>query len=125
MAKISRFSGLLLLLPPLLQRFTLTSQKPIKLTAMQAPASTYHSHIYRRTALGAGLALFSPWGAPTAQAQHPGFADETWQDTRRQRAVPVRIRWPQAAAPAALWPVVIYSHGLGGSRDGGDVWGSA
>ena len=51
--------------------------------------------------------------------------DETWQDAKRQRAVPVRIRWPQDAVPAAGWPVVIYSHGLGGSRDGGDVWGNA
>ena len=37
----------------------------------------------------------------------------------------MRIRWPQGLAPADGWPVVIYSHGLGGSREGGDVWGHA
>ena len=66
------------------------------------------------------LALAQPQGQP-----QPTFVDETWQDARRQRAVPVRIRWPQGAAPAGGWPVVIYSHGLGGSRAGGDVWGQA
>ena len=58
-------------------------------------------------------------------AQAPVVADDIWQDTRRQRAVPVRIRWPQGIAPVDGWPVVIYSHGLGGSRERGDVWGTA
>ena len=79
----------------------------------------------RRTVLSAWLALSSPWATSLVQAQSPIFFDETWQDTRRQRVVPVRIRWPQGAAPAAGWPLVIYSHGLGGSRTGGDVWGEA
>ena len=79
----------------------------------------------RRTALGVSLALASPWATSLVQAQSPAFVDETWQDARRQRAVPVRIRWPQGAAPAAGWPLVIYSHGLKGSRTGGEVWGEA
>ena len=71
------------------------------------------------------LTAFAFVATPLASAQTPAYADEAWQDTRRQRVLPVRIRWPQGAAPADGWPVVIYSHGLGGSRDGGDVWGSA
>jgi predicted dienelactone hydrolase len=35
---------------------------------------------------------------------------------------PYRNRLPAGNAPFAL---VVYSHGLGGSREGGDVWGSA
>ena len=75
----------------------------------------------RRQALAAASGFVA---MPLAFAQTP-YTDETWQDPRRQRAVPVRIRWPQTAAPADGWPVVIYSHGLGGSREGGDVWGNA
>jgi hypothetical protein len=51
--------------------------------------------------------------------------DETWTDAARQRAVPVRLRWPDAARFAGPWPVVIFSHGLGGTREGGSVWGEA
>ena len=76
----------------------------------------------RRQALAAALGFVA---TPMAFAQTPAYADDTWQDLVRQRTVPVRIRWPQGSAPASGWPVVIYSHGLGGSREGGDVWGSA
>ena len=76
----------------------------------------------RRQALTTAFSLVAtPW----VFAQTPAYADETWQDARRQRAVPVRIRWPQSVAPADGWPVIVYSHGLGGSRAGGDVWGQA
>ena len=81
-----------------------------------------HTHPNRRHALATAIGFVA---APLAFAQTPVYADETWQDTRRQRAVPVRIRWPQGTAPLDGWPVVIYSHGLGGSREGGDVWGQA
>ena len=87
------------------------------------------THLSRRqvvaTALGlaAGpLVLMRAHAQPLPQAI---YADETWQDPRRQPAVPVRIRWPRGTAPADGWPVIIYSHGLGGSREGGDVWGQA
>ena len=48
--------------------------------------------------------------------------DMSWQDAARMRDIPVRVRIPVSAGP---WPVVLHSHGLGGSRDGGDAWGSA
>jgi predicted dienelactone hydrolase len=80
------------------------------------------THLNRRQAMAAAFGLVT---APCAFAQTPLYADETWQDPRRQRAVPVRIRWPQGAAPADGWPMIVYSHGLGGSREGGDVWGQA
>ena len=79
----------------------------------------------RRWALAAAAGLIGVAASPLLLAQVSSSADETWQDTRRQRAVPVRIRWPSAAAPAGGWPVVVYSHGLGGSRHGGEVWGQA
>lgn len=63
----------------------------------------------------AQTAMPSPWGAAGP------FGIETvsgvWTDAARNREVPWLMRLPVAGAPAA--PVVVYSHGLGGSRDGG------
>jgi predicted dienelactone hydrolase len=74
------------------------------------------NRLTRRDCLGLGLALCS---APLARA---AADDQTWHDSTRGRAVPLRIRHPASPGP---WPVVLYSHGLGGSRDGADVWGEA
>lgn len=41
-----------------------------------------------------------------------------WLDEARGRRVPVRLYQPQGQAPAAGWPLVVFSHGLGGSRRG-------
>jgi len=80
----------------------------------------------RRHTLALPLSLLaSAWGH--AQTNTPTVIDELWTDTTRQRTVPVRIRWPAAhlTVPAGGRPVVIFSHGLGGSREGGSVWGEA
>ncbi len=49
-----------------------------------------------------------------------------WQDATRKRAVPVKIYYPKLAT--APCPVIVFSHGLGGSRDGysylGQHWAS-
>ncbi len=49
-----------------------------------------------------------------------------WQDAVRKRAVPVKIYYPKLAT--APCPVILFSHGLGGSRDGyaylGQHWAS-
>lgn len=48
-----------------------------------------------------------------------------WRDTNRNRVVPVRIYHPVVAGDTPS-PVIIFSHGLGGSRDGysylGEYW---
>jgi predicted dienelactone hydrolase len=41
-----------------------------------------------------------------------------WQDARRERSVPALLYLPLAAGPAAPVPLVVFSHGLGGSRRG-------
>jgi predicted dienelactone hydrolase len=52
--------------------------------------------------------------------------DCDWQDGRRNRPVPARIYYPKDAA--GPFPVIIFSHGLGGSREGyaylGQHWAS-
>ena len=84
--------------------------------------------VTRRQAVTSSLALslgavLSSW----SHAEVTAPVDEVWQDSRRQRGVPVRIRWPSDALPkpAGGWPVVLFSHGLGGTRAGGAVWGQA
>lgn len=46
--------------------------------------------------------------------------DEHWRDPARDRVIPLRIRVP--AAPGSR-PVILFSHGLGGSVDSGRSWG--
>lgn len=41
-----------------------------------------------------------------------------WADAARQRAVPVRLYLPTAASANAPVPLVVFSHGIGGSRRG-------
>ncbi len=71
-------------------------------------------------------------GAPTAASaeralsyDQPGpysvkVLDVVWRDESRNRDLPLRIRLPEAAGPR---PLVIFSHGLGGSIEGGRAWG--
>ena len=66
--------------------------------------------------LAAGLAL--PLIAK-GEEQEPVVIDGVWRDAGRHREVPWRARWP---AGSGACPLVFYSHGLGGSRDGGDAW---
>ena len=61
----------------------------------------------------AGLALL--FFASLAAAP-PGTVREVWHDAARHREGPVKIDVP--ANGATPWPVVILSHGLGGSREG-------
>ncbi len=50
----------------------------------------------------------------TESGPAPRVADETWTDADRKRDIPVRIFLPSSSRPA---PVVLFSHGLGGSRE--------
>jgi dienelactone hydrolase len=43
--------------------------------------------------------------------------DFDWADARRQRPVPTRLYLPRAAAPAAAAPLVVFSHGIGSTRE--------
>lgn len=72
----------------------------------------------RRRWCGLVAALTSLNGAAHAQAPQDGV----WLDGSRSRALPWRLRMPKVPGP---WPLVLYSHGLGGNREGGAVWGQA
>ena len=68
----------------------------------------------------AALALAAPLGL-RAQDAGPGAFDTLdldWADGARQRPVPVRLYRPQAMAEGARVPLIVFSHGIGGSRRG-------
>lgn len=93
----------------------------------------------------AASAVWMPWPA-AAQANGEGIGPEAptiaalpalagfqqrdfdWLDTVRRRAVPVRLYLPDGASPAHPVPLVVFSHGIGGSRRGysylGQYWAS-
>lgn len=50
----------------------------------------------------------------------PAPVDASWRDSARGRDVPVRVRVPPGASQDR--PVILFSHGLGGSRDAGTHW---
>jgi predicted dienelactone hydrolase len=83
-------------------------------------------NLNRRTCISALACGALPGLHAWAQSSRPEVADEVWLDAARQREVPVKVRWPDAAASSAgPLPVVLFSHGLGGTREGGAVWGEA
>ena len=85
-----------------------------------------HNARTRRRLLQQGLAL------GLAATLRPGNAaeplDAAWRDAARQRDLPYRLRVPPTSTATSTftpWPLLIYSHGLGGGRDGGSFWGEA
>lgn len=72
-------------------------------------------------ATGASLAWPGMSLAVDASAASPGpVVDWDWIDMVRQRAVPVRLYWPARTVdvPRKPVPLVVFSHGIGGSRLG-------
>lgn len=75
----------------------------------------------RRCLLALGAAAFVA-AAPALRAQESEgrftTLDFDWADAARERPVPVRLYLPAEARPAQRAPVVVFSHGIGGSRRG-------
>lgn len=101
----------------------------------------------RRLAVAALLAMLLAHGLAGAQQAAPVRAPDTgavslaqvesaevagldldWEDAARKRAVPVRLYLPEGASAARPVPLVVFSHGMGGSRRGysylGRYWAS-
>lgn len=69
-------------------------------------------------ALAAGALMALPRAAGAEGPAEPEIVDLDWADASRNRAVPVRLYWPQQARREAPVPLVVFSHGIGGSRLG-------
>ena len=69
-------------------------------------------------------------GARSLQAQELPYQaiNLDWTDSTRGRAVPARLYLPNIATPEQPVPLIVFSHGLGGSRNGytylGTHWAS-
>jgi dienelactone hydrolase len=85
----------------------------------------------RRLFTSAALIAASALTAARAWSQESApfeVLEFNWADDKRQRAVPVRLYWPQPVSWTAAVPLVVFSHGIGGSRRGyrylGEHWSS-
>jgi predicted dienelactone hydrolase len=83
--------------------------------------NTSASAMSRRACLSAGLASGLYAALPAMAQTLPEVQIEMWMDAARSRELPVLLRWP-AGKPLG---VMVYSHGLGGKKEGGDYWGKA
>ena len=77
---------------------------------------------YVSSLLGASLLAFGGRGRTQATTS---VSDELWADPLRKRDVPIKLRWPDDALHQGERAVVLFSHGLGGTREGGALWGEA
>ncbi len=69
------------------------------------------------------LALGAPWVLRAQSGERPAAAgfetlDLDWTDATRGRPVPVRLYLPHRADAGTRVPLVVFSHGIGGSRRG-------
>ena len=67
------------------------------------------------------LSLASAAYTPLQPAPNVAVAEYTWHDSQRNRDVPAKMYYP-ANGPGAF-PIVIFSHGLGGTREDYDYFG--
>jgi dienelactone hydrolase len=79
---------------------------PVVLLSCLVALAVTHAH-------GTDLDYASPGSFAVRQT------DQTWRDETRQRAIPVRLRLPESRTRV---PAILFSHGLGGSLDGGTEW---
>ncbi len=84
----------------------------LALTGCASRASDLTSDAERQSARQARLAQAVPMPAP----ERIDTLDREWRDGARERAVPVRLHLPREARSPA--PLVLVSHGIGGSRFG-------
>jgi predicted dienelactone hydrolase len=80
-----------------------------------------HVNMNRRQVTAMLLATLAvPNSAVRAERIEPPYlmTDFDWVDRTRSRPVPARLYWPTAAVAEAPVPLVVFSHGIGGSRQG-------
>src|SRR2546426_9311771 len=67
------------------------------------------------------LRAAQPPYSPPAPTNEVASLKHDWHDAKRDRAVPVKIYFPKEGR--GPFPIVLFSHGLGGSRDGYEYLG--
>jgi dienelactone hydrolase len=94
----------------------------MKAQRAEGPEGASRRGVSRRAfvAAGAGVAwLATPTLFATRARAEEGVEtlDFDWADARRQRAVPARLYLPRAAHAGAPAPLVVFSHGIGSTRE--------
>lgn len=100
-----------------------TSTWHVRAAAARSAGDAIAPEKMTRRRFGAALlavAITATVAAPPALAQSapPAFIDFDWVDPARSRAVPARLHWPTSVTPGSRVPLIVFSHGLGGSRRG-------
>ena len=90
------------------RRTRLAALTTLACSILLAAACTFNARVDSPPVAGQGI----------GQVDHGTVHDADWFDPVRRRAVPVRLYWPQGVAADARVPLVVFSHGLGGSRRG-------
>ncbi len=89
--------------------------------------------VSQSSALAQAPSQTSKWANDTAKYALPGTYKiesslATWRDASRQREVSVKLYFPDTTvakpdiAHTAKFPVILFSHGLGGNREAGKRW---
>ena len=90
------------------------------------PPSLTRREALRLFALAAGSSGLPLAGGEAAATGQTRTLELTWHDEKRQRDVPAKLYLPAEPAGDSRWPIVLFSHGLGGSRHGysylGEAW---
>lgn len=71
--------------------------------------------------IGSAEADVTRYTEPVPQPQNVTALHLDWQDAKRDRAVPAKLYFPKTGA--GPFPIVVFSHGLGGTRDGYEYLG--
>lgn len=83
----------------------------------QTPANMLRRQLNKMVLLAALVVPLSAMSAQLAESPYE-VTDFDWLDQSRSRPVPARLYWPTGTTPDALVPLVVFSHGIGGSRQG-------
>ena len=85
-----------------------------------------NTRAHRRRWLHSATALAASLCLPRHARARASVTEGRWTDATRARSLPWRLRLPASdGVGAGPWPLVLFSHGLGGSVDAGSVWGEA
>jgi predicted dienelactone hydrolase len=97
---------------PAIQKFTRAALLALLLPVYSLPAVAQEAPVVPPVTVPPPTA---PEATPSPEAVQ--VEDFEWQDIERSRTVPARLYWPAVATGQPV-PLVVFSHGLGGSRLG-------
>jgi len=92
---------------------------------MQKQSRRYFCEMLAKGVIASAILASQQAQAHTADLSTPeeNWLDFDWVDEARRRPVPVRLYLPNQD-PSKQAPLVVFSHGLGGSRNGYSYFGS-